>query len=111
MDFAHESILTGELRIMCVMLRELLVPLSDLQFIVMACTACKAEITFDLLYEVGSKAQRASATPHTCPACDARFDQRGEEMIDALRKAFKAILSQDSMTVSFRVRPDLAEGL
>jgi hypothetical protein len=88
------------------MLQELLVPLSDLRFVVMTRAACKAEITFDLLYETktGAEARRASATPHTCPACDARFDKRGQEMIDALRRAFREILNQDSMTVSFRVK-------
>src|SRR5713226_4670222 len=40
-----------DLTIMSVMLEAMIVPLSDLRFVVMTCEKCKTEITFDLMFD------------------------------------------------------------
>ena len=90
---------------MCAVLRELLVPLSDLRHVVITCTKCKTDITFDLLLEWnGPPMSKTTATPQQCPACEAHFDQQAQESLDAMRKAYQCIMKQKSIVFSFRVR-------
>jgi hypothetical protein len=95
---------------MCAMLKEILVPLSDLQTVVITCTRCKTDITFGLLLEKQNPAPMAktTATPEMCPVCEVKFDQHAQEAVDALREAYKALMKHKSLTVSFRVRDDVA---
>jgi hypothetical protein len=95
---------------MCSMLKELIVPLSDLQTVVITCSRCKTDITFGLLLEKQNPDAMAktTATPEMCPVCEVKFDQRAQESVDALREAYKNIVKQKSLTVSFRVRSDVA---
>jgi len=92
---------------MCIMTHETIVTLKDLKIVVMTCLKCKTEISFDLTYERPLDIHRTTATPDKCPTCDALFDQRAQENIDALRVAYKAILTQKSFTLTFRTKPDV----
>ena len=92
---------------MCAVVRELLVPLSDLQSAVMTCQKCGTDVTFNLLMEYSSPNLangKTTATPEKCPVCECPFDRRAQESIDALRESFRAIAAQKSVTVGFRVK-------
>ena len=91
---------------MCVMLKELLVPLSELTNVVMTCTRCNSDVTFNLLLEKQNPNPMAktSATPELCPVCEVKYNQHAQVAIDNLRNAYKELTADKSLTVSFRIQ-------
>jgi hypothetical protein len=95
---------------MCAMLKELQVPLAELTSVVITCTRCKSDVTFNLLLEKQNPNPMAktSATPEMCPVCEVKYSQHAQLAVDSLRDAYKELIADKSLTVSFRVRSDVA---
>lgn len=91
---------------MCAAIRELSIPLSDLKRVVITCTRCQSETTFDLLLakQNPDPMAKTTATPEVCSVCETPFPQHAQESVDALREAFRGVDNEKkSLTVAFRI--------
>jgi hypothetical protein len=91
------------------MLKQLLLPLGDLAQLVLACTYCGTEITFDVqrgLPDAKPK-DRPSAMPAECPVCSQPFEGPVQKRAEALLKTIKSLYDNDKASrITFRLKPE-----
>jgi hypothetical protein len=91
---------------MLAMITQSVVPFSDLRFAAIRCSICKAELIVDLLYEKyrdGDPERLAPVVPEHCPICNVWFDTTAIGGLELLRRAYKHLSAQKTVTVEFHV--------
>src|SRR5260370_36241194 len=97
---------------MYLMVKELVVPISDLQFISIECSACRTSVSLDMAYTPPKPPPQTplmhlTETPQPnvfqCPVCHAMFDSRVGENIKAFRAIYRGLVDHN-IQMSFRVK-------
>jgi hypothetical protein len=87
-DFRREEKIT----IMLFMHKQIVVSLSDLRFVSVACPLCKTIVTLDMKepHELAQKHDNAFC-PKDCPGCRKQYDSAIRPSIDGFQKAYAAL--------------------
>jgi endogenous inhibitor of DNA gyrase (YacG/DUF329 family) len=91
------------------MTKELVVPVSDLQFMTVECAVCQTSVVLDMKKAVATNEEfmpTGGITPTQCPFCKAPYDVSADT-INAFRSFYQNRSRKDSKTeISFRVKQD-----
>jgi endogenous inhibitor of DNA gyrase (YacG/DUF329 family) len=94
---------------MCLMTKEIVVPVSDLQFMTVECSVCQTAVVLDMRKAVATGDEFIPAggiTPNQCPFCKAPYDVNADS-INAFRAFYQHRTRKDCNTkISFRVKLD-----
>src|SRR5260370_39165724 len=99
---------------MYVMVKDIVVPIKDLRFMAVDCSACRPSVSLDMTYtptppEPDRLMPTEAPQPNIfqCPVCHAMFDSRVGENITAFRAVYRDLVDH-KIQMSFRVKGDSA---
>jgi hypothetical protein len=99
---------------MYMMVKEIVVPISDLRFMAVECSACRTSVSLDMTYtpplpEPDRLIPTEAPPPNIfqCPVCRAMFDSRVGENIKAFRAVYRDLVDH-KIQINFRVKGDSA---
>jgi hypothetical protein len=96
---------------MCMMTKEIVVPVSDLQFMTVECSVCQTSVVLDMRKPVATMSGEevipsGGSTPTRCPFCAAPYDEDAA-VINSFRCFYQGRTRKDIQTkISFRVKHD-----
>jgi primosomal protein N' len=93
---------------MLTMQKQFVVSLADLRFVSIECPMCRTLVTMDMKEPHEFTAKYDAFTPKDCPACRHQYDSAVRPGVDALQRAYAALISIADR-VSFRMDAESAE--
>lgn len=97
---------------MYLMVKEIVVPISDLRFMSVECSGCHTSVSIDMIYTPPPPPNPERLMPFQqdpepnifqCPVCHAMFDSRVADSIKAFRKIYRDLVDH-KIEISFRVQ-------
>jgi hypothetical protein len=83
------------------MLKQVVLPISDLHRVIWKCAHCPTEIALDLRHSV----QQGDSAALFCPGCKQLLNSEIKASIDAFRVAYQALIDVGSV-IGFRIKAD-----
>jgi hypothetical protein len=90
---------------MCALLRELVVPASDLHRLAIECAACKAVTILDLSTRIQREGGPITPIIVRCCVCDRAFDEGLRDRVRALANVLHWLSQLPDEKITFRVTP------